>query len=321
VKVLDKNALALEKFFTGEPSEGPDKLIRVALSIKKDNGQKIRCLLTSPGDQWSGLLVIGAGFGRTIRHSNALAITAAHHGYASIRFDPTNHIGDSDGEIIDATASQAANDLLFICSQIRHMGWHLGLYVVAASLFARAAMMTIPRKIPVDGMILTLPVVDYSKTLSIITGQDLVAAFRANEIKLTDTINVLSHTLSGQFLKDLDMNCKDLESTLNDLRAANIPITFIAADSDEWVSVSDLITVLETERPNRKLYLIENTTHDSYSFGFIRAITKTTIQAVAEMNGDIVEKIYEVTFAKLSSVVKTEKNILNQARLIWRTEA
>lgn len=318
---LDEEAVAIRRNISGQILKGSDELYRAALSLRKSNGQKIRGLLTSPGSEWRGIIVIGAGFGRTIRHSNALAITAAHHGYASVRFDPTNHVGDSDGEILNVTASQAADDMLFVCEFIRKMGWGRLLFVVAASLFARASIMTFRRGLPVDGVVLSLPVVDYEKTLKIITGEDIVALFRANEIGLDETIDILSHRLSARFLQDLDNNCADLEATKLDLREATMPLAMVVAEGDEWVSVDDVVTVLEAEcRPNRKLYVLENTTHDSYSFGFIRAVTQATIQAIAEMSGDSLSQEYEVTFAKLANVVNIEKKVLNYAREIWKYE-
>lgn len=318
---LDANAVALEPFFTGELAEGPDRFHRVAMSLRKENGQRIRCLLTTPGDQWRGVIVILAGLGRTIRHSNALALAAAHHGYATVRFDPSNHTGDSDGEMLDATLSQAAEDLLFVCASVRRSGWNGRLFAAAASTLARSAIKTIRQDLPVDGMILTLPVVDLAKTLTIVTGEDLIAAFRDNRIQPTDTVHILSHEISARFLEDaIEQSYCDLETTRAELCEATMPIAMIAAEGDDWVSVTDMVAALETERPNRKLYLLENTSHDSYSFGFIRAITQTTIRALAEMTGETIDRIYEVTFSKLSSTVETEKKILNRARETWGTD-
>jgi pimeloyl-ACP methyl ester carboxylesterase len=321
VKSLDSNSAELERFFTGEPSQGPDGLYRVAMSLRKENGQRIRCLLTSPGDQWQGVIVILSGFGRTIRHSNALALAAAHHGYATVRFDPSNHTGDSDGELLDGTMSQITEDLLFVCTSVRRSGWSKRLFVIAASTFARCAIRATRHGLPVDGLILPLPVVDLTKTLASVTGEDLVGGYRSGRIQITDVVQILSQEISARFLANaVEQNYCDLEPTRAELRETTIPVAMIAAERDDWVSVTDIITALEPERPNRKLYVLEDTNHNSYSFGFLRAITQTTMQALVEMTGERIERSYEVTFSKFTRAVETEKKILSRAREAWRID-
>jgi hypothetical protein len=319
---LDDKMSGLRGFFTLEPAKGPDNLLRVPLSLRKSSGQRIRCLLTSPGQTWRGLVVVMPGLGRTIRHSCAIALAAAHHGYATIRFDPTNHTGDSDGEMFDVKLSQLGVDLLFVCNAVRNAGWNDRLFVISSSSLARAAIRTPLQGLPADGMILLLPVVCLAKTLVAVSGEDLVGAYRNGQIQISDPVVVLTHQMSGRFLADaIEHDYWDLDATRSELRQVEIPVAMIVAEDDDWISMDDVISALEPGRPQRHLFVLENSDHDSYSFGFIRAVTQTAIQALADMNKD--EKTddpYSVTFSKLSRAIKTETELLNQARELWRLD-
>ncbi|GAB4536228.1 MAG: hypothetical protein Tsb0020_51130 [Haliangiales bacterium] len=315
---LDKRAEGLQKYFVGQLVEGRDRVFRVAMSLRNQDGRHIRCLLSSGGPEWRGLIIVVPGFGRTIRHSNALALAAASHGYAMIRFDPTDHVGDSDGEMLNATLTGVGKDLLFLFNTIREAGWRDGLFIAAASTFARSTVKMIQHGLSADGIVLTLPVVDFAKTLIAVTDIDLIGGYREQRIKPGDVVQLLTHELDAEFLADaIDNNFCGLETTRDELRAAPMPVAMIVAEGDDWVSLEDATAALEPGRPGRSLYVLENADHDSYSFGFIRAVTNTAMQVLAEMSGITLDSTYDFTFSKFASAVKTEKAILNQARKIW----
>src|SRR5690606_3409816 len=172
--------------------------------------------------------------------------------------------------------------------------------------------------LPVNGMVLPLPVVVFEKTLQAVVGEDLIEAFRKGRIRVTDPVQVLSHEISAHFLKDaIEGEFCGLETTRSEFAQGGMPVAIIAAEGDDWVAVGDVTAALASTGPNRKLFILENADHDSYSFGFIRAITQTTMQALTEMSGAAMDGSYEVTFSKLSSAVKTEKSILARAREMW----
>jgi Acyl transferase len=318
---LDPRAADLRQFFGHEIAEGPDRVFRAPLSVRKPSGQRLRGLLASPGGDWRGAAVVLPGLGRTMRHSGALALALARHGYATVRFDPTNHTGDSDGEIVDATLSGVSEDLSHMSKLLRGVGWRGPLVVIASSAFARAAIRASRQDLPADGMALLLPVVFMAKTLAVVAGEDLIEAYRRERIKPHDPVQVLSHQMSGRFLADAIANgfC-DLEGTRAELRAAKMPVSAIAAEGDDWVSVDDVAAAVEPERPQRRLFVLEDSDHDSYSFGFMRAVTRTAIRAIAEMTREPPGEPYALTFTDLSVATKTEKTIFARARESWRLE-
>ncbi len=303
-----------------ELSRGPDGFRRGVLSLRKEDGRRIRCLLTAPAESSRGLLVVLPGLGRTIRHSCAVAFAAAQHGYASLRFDPTDHSGDSDGEIVDGTLSGVAADLRFVCESVREWGWATPIFVAASSSLARAAIRTAARGLPADGLVLTFPVVHLDRTLQAVSGEDLFTAYREQRIQPADPVQILTHQMSGRFLADaLEADYVGLDATRADLRETRMPVAAIVAENDDWIAVDDVLLALEPERPERHVFVLENADHDSYSFGFIRAITQSTMEAISRMSGDTAfdRDRYDVTFSVLSSAIRTEKQILNQARESW----
>jgi pimeloyl-ACP methyl ester carboxylesterase len=319
---LDIKMSGIRELFTLEPVKGPDNLLRAPMSLRKPSGQRIRCLFTAPAQPWRGVVVIMAGLGRTIRHSCALALAAAHHGYATVRFDPTNHTGDSDGDIFDITLSQLGEDLLFVCNTLRSAGWSDRLFVVSSSSLARAAIRTPLQGLPADGLILVLPVVCLARTLIAVSGEDLVEQYRSGQIQISDPVTVLTHQMSGRFLADaIEHHYHELDVTRSELRQIEIPVAMIVAEDDDWISIEDVVVALEPDRPQRHLFVLENSDHDSYSFGFVRAVTQSAIQSLADMNHDErTEELYSVTFSKLSRAIKTETELLNRARELWRLD-
>lgn len=318
---LDPRAEGLRRFFSHEPVEGPDHIYRAPVSVRTAGGQRVRGLLTSPGGDWRGITVILPGLGRTMRNAGALSLALARHGYATLRFDPTNHTGDSDGDIADVTLSGVSEDLLLICNLLREVGWREPLVVVASSAFARSAIRASRHDLPVDGMVLLLPVVAMAKTLAVVAGEDLVEAYRREQIRPDDPVQVLTHQMSGRFLADaVTHGFCDLEGTRAELRGAKMPVAAVAAEGDDWVSVADVAAALEPERAQRRLFVLENSDHDSYSFGFMRAITQTAIRAIAEMTREPPGEPYALTFTDFSAATKTEKFVFARARETWRLE-
>jgi pimeloyl-ACP methyl ester carboxylesterase len=105
------------------------------------------------------LIVLPPGYERRIHHYSVLARAFADNGYEVLRFDLSNHLGLSDGEIAEFTMSSFEQDVRGI------LGWDrvlagLPVVVVASSLSARAATRAILAGAPVAGCVMVLPVAD-----------------------------------------------------------------------------------------------------------------------------------------------------------------
>jgi hypothetical protein len=301
---------------------GADGMLRTVVTVQREDGLRIRGLLLEPADAPAakGLMLIAPGLGRTIRHSTVLALQFARHGYASLRFDLTNHTGDSDGDIFDATLSSAAEDLLCIAEAVRANGWDDPVFPVASSLGARAAIRAASRGMLADGLVLILPVVDFAKTVASVTGEDLVAAHLAGRIDRKDRVQVLTHGMSGVFLADaVEAGMCDIVSVQRELAVAGMPVAAVAAENDAWVQLADVVAAIGAESPMRQVFVLESADHDSYSFGFIRALTQTAVRAVANMTDEELDDVHHIGFSELVRSLKIEKDVLKRARARWRS--
>ncbi len=299
--------------------KGPDGLLRTAVSFRKANGQRIRGLVLQPSTRLGGMVVIAPGLGRTIRHATALALPFAHHGYASLRFDGTNHTGDSDGEIAAATLSSAVDDLRCVAEALRGGGWDGPLFTVASSLSARSAVRAAKEGLPVDGLVLVLPIVDFEKTVKAATGDDLVTAYLDGRIGRDDPVRILTHEMSGRFLADaVDRGYCGLHATRAEMVQARIPLAAVVAEDDDWVEAEDVASALEPDSSSRQMFVLERADHDSYSWGFMRAMSETVVRAVAHMVGDELGPVHQIGFTELVGGFKIEKQVMRRAREAWR---
>jgi Acyl transferase len=298
---------------------GPDGFLRTVVSFRKPDRQRIRGLILQPRTRSRGLVLIAPGMGRTIRHSTALALPLAHHGFASLRFDLTNHTGDSDGEIAGATLSSAVGDLRCVIEAVRVGGWDGPLFTIASSLSARSAVRAAKEGLPIDGLLLVFPIVDFQKTLRAATGVDLVAAYREGRIGRDDPVRVLTHDMSGRFLADAVAGgyC-GLDSTRAEMAQARMPVAAMAAEDDEWVEAADVASALEQDSFRRHLFVLERVDHDSYSWGFMRATSQTAVRALSHMLGDELGSFHDVRFTELVGAFKIEKQVIGRAREVWR---
>ena len=66
------------------------------------------------GERPVGTIVVAPPFGMQMRKGAAIALYFLLNGYDVVRYDPTNHFGVSDGDILDLLPSALADDLRLV---------------------------------------------------------------------------------------------------------------------------------------------------------------------------------------------------------------
>ena len=304
------------------PEPGVDGFVRTAVTFGEAKGQRIRGLLVEPGGERHGTVLVAPGFGRTIRHSTVFALHLARHGYGSLRVDLTNHTGDSDGDIVHGSLSSAVDDLWRVLDGWEHTGQTSPRYLMASSLSARSAVRAVAEGLPVDGVVLVLPVVDLGRTIAVVTGEDLVAGYLDGRIGVEDPLTVSTHEMSGRFLADaVHGGFLGLETTRDEIARIDRPVAAVAAERDEWVDAGDITVALGADTDaSRQVFVLERASHDSYDFGFLRAVTRTVVQALAAMSGVVPGAEHHIDYSELANALTGDKVVLRRARQIWRGE-
>lgn len=238
-----------------------------AYFIENQRGQRLLCLARST--TWPaplGVVVLPPGYERRPHHYAVFADYLVRHGFDVVRFDFANHIGDSDGDVIDFTMSSMSSDIeaVLLDTATRYQG--LPLAVVAASLASRAAIRAASRTTPaasVEAIGLILPVVDTEFTTTQAIGKNVIDEWRSGkQTDATARCRVLSHDVTYEFSRDAIVN--DWAGTAacsRELDLLGTGVLAIAAAQDDWTSVDDIAQTLGN-RPEREIVVLEAASHE-----------------------------------------------------------
>ena len=178
------------------------------------------------------VVIISPGFGQTSLDAITLSYYLAHHRLRILRYDHTNHVGLSDGELQQITLRSMQADLLKVVEFVQHTWPTAPLIVMASDMAARVALKTAVQSRPLDLLLLINPVVDIQAMLMTVHGHDLVADHRyglrrgiANLLGLNVNVDrFIGDIVAGHFT--------DMASTIADLRLLRSPSAILTIPSN-----------------------------------------------------------------------------------------
>lgn len=220
---------------SGEAFAPASPFVSVPRECRNARGQAIAIMddhlrqLTDPNRP---LVIIAPGYGQTASDYTALAYYLAGHYFRILRYDPTNHLGNSEGELQQTTLRGLQHDLEQVVEFVRHTWPQAPVVVMASDLSARAALKAAARMRPLDLLLLINPAIDPTSTLLTVHGHDLIADFQFGLRR--GVCNLLGLNVNvDQFVGDLVAGrCADLESTLEDLRMIRSPLCIATSPAD-----------------------------------------------------------------------------------------
>jgi ubiquinone/menaquinone biosynthesis C-methylase UbiE len=177
------------------------------------------------------VVIISPGYGQTALDASTLSYYLAHHRLRVLRYDHTNHVGLSDGELQQTTLRSMQADLLKVVEFVQNTWPAAPLIVMASDLAARVALKMAVQSRPLDLLLLINPVVDIQAMLMTVHGHDLVADHRyglrrgiANLLGLNVNVErFVDDVVAGHFT--------DLASTIADLRLLRSPSAILTTPS------------------------------------------------------------------------------------------
>ena len=208
-------------------------------------------------------MIVLPGFGETKTEVLAESYYFARNGFHSLRFDYSDHIGESDGDIVNTTLENLKIDILssldHVCGKYRPE--KVG--AVASSLAARALFRVGREDDRLDLLISLVSVVDLQKTLFSIYREDFVDRVKRGEtVKMMDVLGF--QVDAGHFLRSAIANSyEDLQTTIDDVRNIDAPIVFFAAENDAWVELRDVQQLIYAKPGKRQdLYILNGAMHE-----------------------------------------------------------
>jgi Lysophospholipase len=106
------------------------------------------------------VVIIAPGYGQTALDAITSSYYLAHHRLRVLRYDHTNHVGLSDGELQQMTLRSMQADLLKVVAFVQHTWPTAPLIVIASDMTARVALKMAIQARPLDLLLLINPVVD-----------------------------------------------------------------------------------------------------------------------------------------------------------------
>jgi hypothetical protein len=235
------------------------------MQVRRADGQTIAVALeaASAAPPHAPLVIVVPPYGKTIRDLVTTSSYLTANGFRTWRFDFTNHLGASDGEIFNFSLSSAAEDVRTIVAAAR--AWHPAapLGVVSASLGSRVVFRALRGRQDVSALVSLVGTVNVQKTLHRILGDDLIGDLLANR-PLPASRSALGYEIDIRFIHDaVEHGFHSLESTTTDVDACRFPIVQIHAGADAWTESADVEHVFRpsVEGVLRGVYLLPATSH------------------------------------------------------------
>jgi PAS domain S-box-containing protein len=217
-----------------EPASQQASIVSIPRECRNPRGQAI--MITDDHLRQSlapntPVVIISPGYGQTSLDASTLSCYLAHHRLRVLRYDHTNHVGLSDGELHQTTLRSMQADLLKVVEFVQHTWPTAPLIVMASDMAARVALKMAVQSRPLDLLLLINPVVDIQAMLMTVHGHDLVADHRyglrrgiANLLGLNVNVDrFVGDIVAGHFT--------DMASTIADLRLLRSPSSILTIPS------------------------------------------------------------------------------------------
>jgi len=242
---------------TGSVAASTSDYVTKPFDLFSGTGKKLSAYLDRPreGDSSAGLVVIAPAYGETKENNILLSSYFVSNGFCAIRFDWSEHVGESEGDIFTCTMSKMMNDLVGLLDDPRLTGAHTKIGVVATSLAGRVALKLASLDQRIDFLVALAPVVDLRHTLWMTYREDLVGNYKSG--KRYRTLDVLGFNIDADaFLGDAVRNgFSDLSNSLLDAAQIHAPTFICIGEKDSWVRGEDARAVFETVGTSRKTFL------------------------------------------------------------------
>ena len=224
--------------------DAPDAsaIISTQVECRNTAGQRIAIYHDAPrhAGPRTPLVIIAPGYGETKKEYVTMSYFLAGNGFQVLRYDHTNHVGESEGDILDATLTGMEHDLGAVLDFAERTWGAERIVVVATSLAGRVAF----KRAACDGRVgllcLLTGVVDVQATLLAVHQEDLILAFLRGVRR--GPLNVLGFNVDAdRFLGDaIKAGYATLNSTIQDALRIRTPTIFFAAEHDAWVNLESL---------------------------------------------------------------------------------
>ncbi|SPP66778.1 PilZ domain-containing protein [Nitrospira lenta] len=177
------------------------------------------------------IVILSPGFGCTQTDYVALSEFLALNRLRVLRYDHSNHVGQSDGDVLQTTLRSMQADLQTVL-EFAHTTWPTApLVILAEDVAARVALKVVAHRPVAHLLLLANPVLDIQTALSTEHHHDLLADYQHGLRRGSGNVWGLNVNLD-QFLSDIIAGHYDtLATTVTDLSALTVPLVILNSPS------------------------------------------------------------------------------------------
>ncbi len=206
-------------------------------------------------------VVLAPKYGETKKNNLQLAYHLVANGLNVLRFDQTNHVGESAGRMQDFTLPGAVEDILGCYDFLETRGYAREAVLVSNSLSARCAFRAAVTERRISRLVSVVGVVNMRRTLHAVYNEDIFGTFLAGRHwGLTD---ILGFDINGEiFLRTaVDSRMHDLEGTIDDIARLRVPLAYFHAANDAWVDQEEVVRAMR-DQPLARVVAVEGAMHE-----------------------------------------------------------
>lgn len=206
-------------------------------------------------------VVVAPKYGETKKNNLQIAYYLAANGVNVIRFDMTNHVGESEGQMPLFTIPGVVDDIAAVYDYLQKEHGVQKAGLLANSLSARMAIRATALDRRVAYLISLVGVVHLQQTLRVVYQEDVVANFMAG--KHWGVNDVLGFDIDFEnFLGALTASgLHTLQGSCDDLEKVTVKVAFLSAEKDAWVEI-DEVKKVSTYSPYCEFRLIKDAMHE-----------------------------------------------------------
>ncbi len=218
--------------------DGPDRttVIHTLHECRNARGRRLALYHDLPRDplgHGAALVIIAPGYGRTKTDHLVLAQYLVNNGFQTLRFDHSNHIGESDGEMDHTTLTDMQADLQGVLDFAAQTWPSAPIAVIAPDLDGRVALKVAARDHRMVLLILLNGVLDVRHALAFAHRQDLVEAYLQGERRGMDNLLGLNVDMDRWLEDAVTGSFVDIASAVRDAERIRTTVLFLTPQSRE----------------------------------------------------------------------------------------
>ncbi|MFA5057743.1 MAG: methyltransferase domain-containing protein [Opitutaceae bacterium] len=206
-------------------------------------------------------VLLAPKYGETKKSTLHLAYYLAANGLNVLRFDPTNHVGESEGIMLNFTMPGAVADIVAGLDYLEATWGVTEVVAVANSLSARCMLRVAANDARLRKLLCVAGVVNLLATMQEIYKEDILGMYLQGH--RWGTADFLGFDINGDIFLDtlIQSELGELSGTLEDVQKLRVPFVFFYAERDAWVDQREVEQVVAAN-PRGRLVPVAAAMHE-----------------------------------------------------------